>query len=147
MHGPLCQGAQPVQPQFAHLASPANLHLTVTAANHGSEKEFLADLAPPGSRVPSPPRPATAPGVAPSAKERPEGGPVFEALREWRLARARADAKPPYVIAHDATLLEVERRLPRTMAELRRVPGMGPVKVETYGEEILAVVRVATADR
>jgi sphinganine-1-phosphate aldolase len=34
-----------VQPQFAHLASPANLHLTVTAANHGSEKEFLTDLA------------------------------------------------------------------------------------------------------
>ncbi|WIV54752.1 pyridoxal phosphate-dependent decarboxylase family protein [Amycolatopsis nalaikhensis] len=34
-----------VQPQFAHLSSPVNLHLTVTAANHGSEKEFLADLA------------------------------------------------------------------------------------------------------
>ncbi|MDX3195434.1 aminotransferase class V-fold PLP-dependent enzyme [Streptomyces sp. MN03-5084-2B] len=34
-----------VQPQFAHLASPANLHLTVTAANRGSEKEFLTDLA------------------------------------------------------------------------------------------------------
>ncbi|MEU0535940.1 pyridoxal phosphate-dependent decarboxylase family protein [Amycolatopsis tolypomycina] len=34
-----------VQPQFAHLASPVNLHLTVTAANHGSEKEFLTDLA------------------------------------------------------------------------------------------------------
>ncbi|WP_410657895.1 pyridoxal phosphate-dependent decarboxylase family protein [Amycolatopsis sp. lyj-112] len=33
-----------VQPQFAHEASPANLHLTVTAANRGSEKEFLADL-------------------------------------------------------------------------------------------------------
>ena len=34
-----------VQPQFAHLSSPVNLHLTVTAANHGSEKEFLTDLA------------------------------------------------------------------------------------------------------
>ncbi|GAB3167812.1 aminotransferase class V-fold PLP-dependent enzyme [Amycolatopsis stemonae] len=34
-----------VQPQFAHLSSPTNLHLTVTAANHGSEKEFLTDLA------------------------------------------------------------------------------------------------------
>lgn len=34
-----------VQPQFAHEASPANLHLTVTAANNGSEKEFLTDLA------------------------------------------------------------------------------------------------------
>ncbi|WP_409180165.1 pyridoxal phosphate-dependent decarboxylase family protein [Amycolatopsis sp. VS8301801F10] len=34
-----------VQPQFAHGTSPLNLHLTVTAANHGSEPEFLADLA------------------------------------------------------------------------------------------------------
>jgi glutamate/tyrosine decarboxylase-like PLP-dependent enzyme len=34
-----------VQPQFASGASPVNLHLTVTAANHGSEPEFLADLA------------------------------------------------------------------------------------------------------
>jgi sphinganine-1-phosphate aldolase len=34
-----------VQPQFGHGPSPANLHLTVTAANHGSEPELLADLA------------------------------------------------------------------------------------------------------
>ncbi|MDQ0381850.1 pyridoxal phosphate-dependent decarboxylase family protein [Amycolatopsis thermophila] len=33
-----------VQPQFAHESSPVNLHLTVTAANRGSEAEFLADL-------------------------------------------------------------------------------------------------------
>jgi len=34
-----------VQPQFAHQHSPVNLHLTITAANHGSEREFLDDLA------------------------------------------------------------------------------------------------------
>lgn len=33
-----------VQPQFAHGPSPANLHLTVTAANHGAEHELLGDL-------------------------------------------------------------------------------------------------------
>ncbi|MEW2499668.1 aminotransferase class V-fold PLP-dependent enzyme [Amycolatopsis sp. NPDC047767] len=33
-----------VQPQFAHGHSPLNLHLTITAANHGSEAAFLADL-------------------------------------------------------------------------------------------------------
>ncbi|AXX31083.1 aspartate aminotransferase family protein [Actinosynnema pretiosum subsp. pretiosum] len=32
------------QPQFAHGASPANLHLTLTAANAGHEAELLADL-------------------------------------------------------------------------------------------------------
>ncbi|OLF16765.1 pyridoxal phosphate-dependent decarboxylase family protein [Actinophytocola xanthii] len=34
-----------LQPQFGFGASPANLHLTVTAANHGTEPELLADLA------------------------------------------------------------------------------------------------------
>ncbi|MDT7729400.1 MAG: sphinganine-phosphate aldolase [Actinomycetota bacterium] len=32
------------QPQFAYQSSPRNLHLTITAANRGNEKEFLADL-------------------------------------------------------------------------------------------------------
>ncbi|MGB3437547.1 MAG: aminotransferase class V-fold PLP-dependent enzyme [Actinophytocola sp.] len=34
-----------LQPQFGFESSPANLHLTVTAANHGSESELLTDLA------------------------------------------------------------------------------------------------------
>lgn len=34
-----------LQPQFGFGSSPANLHLTVTAANHGAEAELLADLA------------------------------------------------------------------------------------------------------
>ncbi len=33
-----------VQPQFAHGASPANLHLTVTAANAGNEAALVADF-------------------------------------------------------------------------------------------------------
>lgn len=34
-----------VQPQFGHGSSPVNLHLTITAANHGDEDGFLTDLA------------------------------------------------------------------------------------------------------
>jgi ATP-dependent DNA helicase RecQ len=94
--------------------------------------------------------PLGAPGKAPTAaadgapkRTASDGGAMFEALRSWRLERARADAVPPYVIAHDSTLLEIELRRPRTEAELRRVPGMGPKKVETYGAEILEVVSTA----
>jgi superfamily II DNA helicase RecQ len=68
---------------------------------------------------------------------------VFDALRTWRTAKAREEAMPPYVIAHDATLQAIAEGRPRTMAGLRRVKGMGPAKLEKYGDEILAVIEAA----
>ncbi len=41
----------------------------------------------------------------------------------------------------DATLRAVCERTPRTPEELVAVPGIGPVKVEQFGEDILATVR------
>jgi ATP-dependent DNA helicase RecQ len=70
---------------------------------------------------------------------------VFEALRTWRTSKAREAAMPPYVIAHDATLQAIAEDRPRTMAGLRRVKGMGPAKLEKYGDEILAVIEAALA--
>ena len=52
---------------------------------------------------------------------------------------------PPYVIAHDSTLAAIAEARPRSLAALRRVKGMGPAKLEKYGDEILAVVE-RTAD-
>jgi ATP-dependent DNA helicase RecQ len=61
-----------------------------------------------------------------------------QALREWRLARARADEVPAYVVFNDRTLAELASRAPRTLAELSTVPGIGPAKLERYGAELLA---------
>jgi DNA helicase-2/ATP-dependent DNA helicase PcrA len=99
---------------------------------------FLLDLRPPRStRV----RVLPGPPVTPS---RPRSGgtddPLFAALREWRTGRARAAAVPPYVIAPDATLAGIAEARPRTLAALRRVKGMGPARLEQYGDEILEVV-------
>jgi DNA helicase-2/ATP-dependent DNA helicase PcrA len=66
--------------------------------------------------------------------------PVMSALRAWRTERARADAMPPYVIAHDSTLAAIADRRPEKMTELARVPGIGPAKLEKYGTEILGVL-------
>ena len=63
------------------------------------------------------------------------------ALRGWRTARARADAVPPYVVAHDQTLAAIADIKPPSAAALRRVKGIGPAKVEAYGDEILELVR------
>jgi DNA helicase-2/ATP-dependent DNA helicase PcrA len=65
---------------------------------------------------------------------------LLEALRLWRRERAREDAVPAYVVAHDTTLAEIAAARPRTLPALRRVKGMGPAKLERYGQEILAVV-------
>ncbi|MHB8459542.1 MAG: ATP-dependent helicase [Candidatus Limnocylindrales bacterium] len=103
---------------------------------------FLADLAPARSaRLPARPRgrvrvlPDATPG--PVAKA---GDPLVDALRAWRLERARADAVPAYVVAHDATLAAIAEARPGSIAALRRVKGMGPAKLDRYGTEILGVV-------
>jgi ATP-dependent DNA helicase RecQ len=68
---------------------------------------------------------------------RPEG---FEALKAWRLVRARAEEVPAYVIFHNATLAEIAGRRPTSLAELASVPGVGPAKLERYGEDVLAAL-------
>jgi ATP-dependent DNA helicase RecQ len=70
---------------------------------------------------------------------------LFEALRARRAEIAKARGVPAYVVAHDATLLEIARLRPSTRGELLAVRGMGEQKVERYGEELLAVLRDAPA--
>jgi len=67
-------------------------------------------------------------------------GPAFSALREWRASRARQDEIPAYVIFHNATLVEIAERQPRTLGELALISGVGPAKLERYGEEVLRVL-------
>jgi superfamily II DNA helicase RecQ len=61
-----------------------------------------------------------------------------------RLERAKADEVPAYVVFHNATLEEIATREPRTLAELAAVPGVGPSKLERYGEEVLAALAKAS---
>jgi superfamily II DNA helicase RecQ len=63
---------------------------------------------------------------------------LFSRLVEWRRERARRDGVPAYVVAHDAHLRAIAAARPTSLASLGRLPGMGPIKVERYGEEILA---------
>lgn len=65
---------------------------------------------------------------------------VLADLVEWRRSLARASGVPAYVIFHDATLAAVAEAKPRTRDALLALPGLGPVKVERYGEALLDVV-------
>ncbi|HUJ11734.1 MAG TPA: RecQ family ATP-dependent DNA helicase [Verrucomicrobiae bacterium] len=67
---------------------------------------------------------------------------LFDALRAWRLEKARAlGGVPAYIVYPDRTLQELARRKPQTEAELLEVKGIGSAKARQFGGETLAVVR------
>ncbi len=47
---------------------------------------------------------------------------------------------PPYVVFDNKTLDAIARTRPRTLHDLASLPGVGPVKLERYGDQVLAVV-------
>lgn len=67
----------------------------------------------------------------------------FERLKAHRAQIARARGVPAYVVAFDRTLLEMATRAPQSEAELLEVYGMGPARVDSYGQGFLRVLREA----
>jgi ATP-dependent DNA helicase RecQ len=65
---------------------------------------------------------------------------IFEKLRWWRVETARAHNVPAYVIFHDATMREIAKAKPLSLDDLRGVSGVGEKKLQTYGEEIVALI-------
>ena len=61
-------------------------------------------------------------------------------LREWRAAEARRVDRPAYAVLADRALEDVATLRPATLAELARVRGIGPVKLDAYGSALLALV-------
>jgi ATP-dependent DNA helicase RecQ len=71
-----------------------------------------------------------------------DGPPVSDGdlapLKAWR--RERAEGKPAYVVATDATLREIVRRRPRTAAELLAIKGIGPSFVDKHADSLLELL-------
>jgi DNA helicase-2/ATP-dependent DNA helicase PcrA len=69
------------------------------------------------------------------------GDPVVEqALRTWRSERSRRDGVPAYIVMKDATLVAIAATRPSSLVALRRIDGIGPAKLDLYGDDILAVL-------
>ncbi|MBE5796942.1 MAG: RecQ family ATP-dependent DNA helicase [Clostridiales bacterium] len=78
----------------------------------------------------------------PAVTGRIEGaGDLFEQLRAVRMALAKKQHVPPYVICSDATLNSMCRVKPQTKAGMLSVSGMGEIKTQRYGEAFLQVIR------
>lgn len=65
---------------------------------------------------------------------------LLERLRDWRRSCAQEQKVPAYVIFTDATLQAIAEQEPSSAAQLSAVSGVGTVKLERYGEAVLALV-------
>ena len=70
----------------------------------------------------------------------PEGRPLFDALRQWRLRSAQRDGVPTYLILNNREMVDVATRRPRTLQALQAIPGIGEAKSRRWGGEILEVI-------
>ena len=66
---------------------------------------------------------------------------LWQALKQWRSERARADNVPAYIICGDKTLQSIVQTQPETSANLHQVYGLGDAKIDKFGSEILEVCR------
>jgi len=132
-----------------HVAITRGQERTVVLGDSSRRSPFLDEL----SGVAE--RPAEAPAVAPAAVKsraaaRPKaplrGDPApgaeaaNQALRAWRSQRSSGDGVPAYVVLSNAQLDGIAHLMPADPAALLACDGIGPARLERYGDEILAVL-------
>ncbi len=134
-----------------HVALTRGRERVVVLGDAAAPSPFLIELTRTAPELPLPP-------PSPAAVSRPRGGappaarverpppssPRAEAARAalvaWRSAQARAEGKPAYVYLTNATIDDIAERDPKTLADLARCSGIGPAKLEAYGEAILGLL-------
>jgi len=75
----------------------------------------------------------------------PEDVALWEALRAKRLNLAEEQGVPPYVVFHDAVLMQMVERRPQTPAQLALLDGVGERKLARYGRDFLEVLTSRSA--
>jgi ATP-dependent DNA helicase RecQ len=74
------------------------------------------------------------------------GGPVARALDNYRRRQARVLRWKTYMVFQHNVLLAIDRALPDSRAALAKIPGLGPAKLERFGDDILELVRQHRTD-
>ena len=130
--------------EMTRQASPylASIEAALAAFGPGGDGDWQAAVAAERSRLAQARAAAghARPMVGASADPR-----VLAELVAWRKTLARASGVPAQVIFHDATLAAVAEARPTDRAALMAVPGLGPLKVERYGDELLALMARCSA--
>ena len=97
---------------------------------------------PPVATASNPVTPQPVPEPAPLT---PEAEARLRRLEAWRRETAAAEGTPAYIVFSNDTLAKIAAAEPQTLDELGTVKGVGPVKLERYGEAVLRLVRGAPA--
>jgi DNA helicase-2/ATP-dependent DNA helicase PcrA len=71
---------------------------------------------------------------------------TFDALRQWRKDVALEADVPAFVVFTDATLTAIAEARPESLEQLAKLAGVGPSKLEKYGEAVLAVLVESTVE-
>lgn len=65
---------------------------------------------------------------------------LFEKLRAWRKEQAQERSVPAYIIFDNKTLVAIAEQAPKALAELAEVKGVGAMKLENYGDQLLELI-------
>ncbi len=140
-----------------HVAITRGRHRVVVLGDASRPSPFLAELDGTAPRQQARSAAATLTTIPGPSARGPREAPVLAplpadaeateaALRAWRTERARQDGVPAYIVLSDKYLRGVAVARPRTLVSLRALPGIGPTKLELYGEEILAAIEGSEPD-
>jgi DNA helicase II / ATP-dependent DNA helicase PcrA len=137
-----------------HVALTRARETSTVFARSESPSPFLAEMTGTAPRVK--PRPVPAPedrsGLRSSeagtkrAELSGDAAVRGERLREWRRQRAKDDGVPAYVVLHDRHLDALAERAPQSLSELAKCDGIGPTKLDRYGDAIIEVLAAGNGD-
>lgn len=78
---------------------------------------------------------------APAKKQRTAQSELMRELDNYRRRTANRLKWKPYMVFHRKVILAVAKSSPRSLEELQEIAGLGPIKIERFGAEILELVR------
>lgn len=70
---------------------------------------------------------------------------VIQALKDWRRSIASDLKLPPYTVLHDSQIEGIAVAAPSDLRALSKCNGIGPAKLERWGDEILSTIEAAVA--
>lgn len=67
---------------------------------------------------------------------------LVQQLKAWRSQKAKDLGRPPYMIFTDRQMADMVRLKVTSKADFGPIKGFGAKKIDAFGEEILAIIRV-----